>query len=110
MKNYIQPGAQIAVTATAAIASGDFVRIGVLSGVAQGAAAIGDEVVLIRRGVFTLPKTSAEAWTVGAAVYWDATNKVCTITANGNTLIGAAVAVAANPSASGDVLLDGTLR
>ncbi len=47
---------------------------------------------------------------MGAAVYWDNTNFVFTTTSSGNTLVGAALAAAVNPSATGTVLLDGTVR
>lgn len=110
MKNYIDPGENITLPAPAAVTSGQAVMAGSIFGVTQFAAAIGDPVVLSRRGRFTLPKTSAQAWTVGAKVYWDATNSVVTTTASGNTLIGAAAVAAANPSATGVVLLDGTVR
>ena len=110
MKNYIQPGEHITLTAPAAVSAGDAALIGDVFGVAQGNAAQDDPVVLVRRGVFTLPKTSAQAWTVGAKVYWDAANSVVTTTATGNKMVGAAVETAANPSATGVVLLDGTIR
>ena len=110
MKNWIQPGEHITLPAPAAVVGGAGVLVGGIFGIAQGNAGIGEPVVLVRRGVFTLPKTSAQAWTVGAKVYWDAANAVVTTTASGNTLIGAAVEIAANPSATGIVLLDGTIR
>ncbi|MFD2030608.1 capsid cement protein [Ancylobacter dichloromethanicus] len=40
-------------------------------------------------------------------MYFDATNKVATTTASGNSLIGVAMAAAANPSATGRVRLNG---
>ena len=42
-------------------------------------------------GVYDLPKTASQAWTVGAKVYWDNTAKACTTTVGSNTLIGIAV-------------------
>ena len=110
MKNWIQPGEHITLAMTAAVTSGAGVLVGDIFGVAQGDAEIGEAVVLVRCGVFEMPKTSAQAWTAGAKVYWDDTNKVVTTTASGNKLIGAAVEVAANPSATGIVLLDGVIR
>lgn len=110
MKNYIQPGENLTLTMAAAVTSGEGVLVGSIFGVAQGDAAIGEAVVLVRRGVFSLPKVSAQAWTAGAPVYWDDTNGVVTTVATGNQLVGAAVEDAANPSASGVVLLDGTIR
>lgn len=110
MQNYKFPGENITLPAPAAVASGEAQLIGSIFGVAQADADIGVPVVYVRRGVFTLPKTSAQAWTVGAKLYWDAAAKVVTTTASGNTLIGAAAAAAANPSPVGDVLLDGVIR
>jgi len=110
MKNWIQPGEHLTLTMAAAVAGGAGVLVGDIFGVAQGDAGAGEEVVLVRRGVFELPKTSAQAWTAGAKVYWDDTAKVVTTTATDNTLIGAAVEIAANPSATGIVLLDGVIR
>ena len=110
MKNYVQPGETIEVTAPAALSSGDGVLVGTLFGVAQTDAANATQVQISRRGVFTLPKVLAQAWTQGAKIYWDNTAKNCTTVATSNTIIGAAVVAAANPSATGTVLLDGAVR
>jgi len=107
MKNFVQNGDVVTVPAPYDRLSGEGALIGTLFGVAQTDVASGDDAALVTRGVFDLPKTSAQAWTVGAAIYWDNSNKVCTTTASGNTLIGKALAVAANPSATGTVRLDG---
>ena len=110
MKNYIQEGEHITIVATAAVTSGQGVLAGSLFGVATADAVIGQPVAIKRRGVFTLPKTNAEAWTVGAKVYWSSATGALTTTSAGNTLVGVAVEAAANPSAIGTVLLDGTVR
>lgn len=110
MNNYVNSGEHFTTTAAADITSGQMVVVGSLYGVAQATVASGEDVVLVRRGVFELPKTSAQAWTVGAKIYWDATNSVCTTVSSGTVLVGVAAAVAANPSATGLVLLDGTIR
>jgi predicted RecA/RadA family phage recombinase len=107
MKNYIQPGDVVTVPAPYDVASGAGALVGTLFGVAAFSALSGTDVELKTHGVFDLPKTSAQAWTVGAAIYWDDTNKVATTTTTSNTLIGKALAVAANPSAVGRVRLDG---
>lgn len=108
MKNYVYSGEKIDLVATAVAVSGAGLLVGSLFGVCQNSAAIGDDLVLITSGVFDLPKTSAQAWTLGQKIYWDDTNKVATSTATGNSLIGVAVEVAANPSATGRVRLNGT--
>jgi predicted RecA/RadA family phage recombinase len=110
MKNYIQPGENVTFPAPYALTAGDGAMVGSMFGVAQETAANGADVVLARRGVYALAKTSAQAWTQGARIYWNATSKVCTKTATGNTLIGVAHAAAANPSPTGEVLLDGAVR
>jgi hypothetical protein len=53
-------------------------------------------------GVFDLTKIGSQAWTVGAKVYWDDTNKRCTTVATDNTLIG--VAVDAVAGGAGDTI------
>lgn len=109
MKNYVQDGDVLSLTAPYDVASGAGLLVGALFGVATGAAASGASVQARTRGVYTLAKTSAQAWSVGAKIYWDDTNKLATSTASGNTLIGCAVAAAANPSATGIVRLNGTV-
>ena len=101
MKNYVQPGNTITLTAPYAVASGDGLLVGSIFGMAAGAAALG-----VRRtaldGVFDITKVGSQAWTVGAKVYWDDTNKRCTTVATDNTLIG--VAVEAVASGAGDTI------
>lgn len=106
--NMISDGATITITAGGAIASGDGVLEGSIFGVAHDAAASGEDVVLNLCGEYTLPKTSAQAWTLGARIYWDDGNSECTTTATSNKLIGVATAVAANPSDTGTVRLNGS--
>lgn len=105
--NYIQPGANITLPAPADVASGEGVLVGSLFGIAAGDALSGADMDLVTVGVFALPKVSAQAITAGAKVYWDNSAKLVTTTASGNTLIGAAIAAAANPSASVNVRLNG---
>lgn len=102
--NYIQPGDNVTVPAPADVSSGDLVEVGDLFGIASTDALSGADVVLATGGVYTLPKTSAQAWTVGAKIYW--TGTAATTTASGNTLVGVAMAVAANPSSTGIVRLN----
>ncbi|WP_282052768.1 DUF2190 family protein [Phaeobacter inhibens] len=110
MKNYVKPGDHLPVIAPADVKSGGLVKVGALTGIAQHDALAGEEVEIVRKGCFTLPKVSAQAWAQGAKIYWITADAKCTTTASGNTLIGAAVLDAANPSDSGLVLLDGVIR
>jgi predicted RecA/RadA family phage recombinase len=110
MNNYVKPGDHLTVIAPADVKSGGLVKVGSLIGIAQHDALAGEEVEIVRKGCFTLPKVSAQAWAQGAKIYWVSADAKCTTTASGNTLIGAAVWDAADPSDSGLVLLDGVIR
>ena len=78
-------------------------------GVATADAASGDPVEIARGGVDD-GQDLGPGRTAGAKVYWDNTNFEVTTTASGNTLIGAALIAAANPTATGTVLLDAAIR
>ncbi|NJO54371.1 MAG: DUF2190 family protein [Bacteroidales bacterium] len=91
MKNYVQPGNTITLVAPYAVASGDGLLVGSIFGVANADAANGAAVEACVVGVLDLKKVGSQAWTVGAKVYWDNTNKQATTTSSGNTLIGVAV-------------------
>ena len=108
MQNYVQPGDVVSVVAPYALTGGQGALVGNLFGVAVASAASGATVQLLTEGVATLAKNSAEAWTVGLRLYWDNTAKVVTLTSTANTLIGCAMAVAANPSATGVVRMNGS--
>lgn len=108
MKNYVQEGNALTLTAPYAVSAGDGFKVGSIIAIAAGDAENAAEVVGYTRGVFTVAKTSAQAWTVGALVYWDNTNKVFTTSSSSNTLAGVAMAVAANPSSTGVVRLNGS--
>ncbi len=106
MKNFIQHGDTLTVPApSGGVVSGGVVIIGSLKGIAGSTAAVGVDVAVKTTGVFELPKASAQAWTIGAPVYWDATAGNATTTSTSNTLLGYASEIAANPSAVGRVRL-----
>lgn len=96
MRNFVQPGDTITLTAPYAVASGEGLLVGSIFGVATGTAAGGEPVETALVGVFDLTKIGSQAWTVGAKVYWDDTNKRCTMVATDNTLIGVAVEAVAS--------------
>ena len=108
MKSFVQRGEILTLAAPYDVASGAGLLVGAIFGVATSAALSGETVETAVCGVYELAKTSAQAWTVGAKVYWDNTAKVCTTVDTANTLIGVAVAAAANPSATGLVRLNGS--
>jgi predicted RecA/RadA family phage recombinase len=104
VKNFIEIGDSLTVPApTGGVVSGDVVIIGSLIGIATATAAVGVAVAVKTKGVFELPKVSAQAWTIGAPIYWDGTAHLATTTSTSNTLIGYATEVAANPSSVGRV-------
>lgn len=105
MKNFVQNGDNLTLTAPVALASGAAALIGSIFGVASADAANGAPVVLVTRGVFTLPKATGEAWTEGVKLYWDNTNRRLTTTSAGNTLVAVATAAAASAATSGNAKL-----
>ena len=107
MKNFVQPGDVLTMTATAAVGSGDGVQIGSVFGVALTDAAIGEDVALSVVGVFELPKTAADDIAVGEKVYWDAGTAEVTDSDAAGDLIGVAVAVAAAGATTATVRLNG---
>lgn len=107
MNNYVQAGKTLALLAPYVLASGAGFQVGAIFAVASAAALQGAAVEGNTEGVYTLPKTSAQAWTVGQKIYWDNANKRCDSDGTLGMLIGVATAVAANPSATGEVRLNG---
>lgn len=107
MKNFVQPGNTITVTAPANVKSGDFVEVGAIRGVAAYDAADGEPVEVVTEGVFTLPKKTADEVAPGDLLYWDASNGYLTLTAgtNGKPLVGVAVRAAGNGATAVDVKL-----
>lgn len=107
MKNFVQPGDVVTLTAPYAVASGAGAKVGSIFGVATGdvANAVAGEFMLV--GVFDLPKLSTDVITVGAKLYWDDTNKWVTVTASTHILVGVALLAAGNPSATARVRLNG---
>lgn len=91
MKNYLYAGENIDLAAPYAVSAGGGALIGTLFGVAVNDAANGAAVTLVTRGCFELAKTASQAWTVGAKIYWDNTNKVATNVSTSNTFIGHAI-------------------
>jgi predicted RecA/RadA family phage recombinase len=106
-KNFVQPGKTITFIAPYARNSGEGALLGSIFGVSLATllnAAVGEFMV---QGVWDLAKVSAQAWTVGALIYWDDSAKLCTTVSTSNTRIGMAMLAAANPSATGRVRLNG---
>lgn len=108
MNNYVKNGDIVFITAAPyAAASGAGMLMGSMFGVATTAITSGGTGNIQVTGVVSIAKLSAEAWTQGALVYWDNTAKNATIVSTSNKLIGVANAAAANPSAVGELRLNG---
>lgn len=105
--NFVQPGKNIDLTApTGGVTSGVGVLIGRLFSVALQTVAAAAAFVGTIVGVWSLAKTSAQAWSVGDPIFWDNTNKRADNTPTaGFRLIGVCTEAAANPSSTGKVLL-----
>lgn len=109
MKNFVQPGDTVTVTAPYALAAGDGCLVGVLFGVACGAYANGaTNAELKTEGVFDLTALSTDtaSGSTLVAAYWDNTNKRITTTASGNTKVGVIVAAKANGETTARVRLN----
>lgn len=108
MRNFVQPGKVLSLAAPAGgVVAGVGYLIGHLFVVADETAAAAATFTGETEGVFSLAKTSGQAWAVGDRVYWDATNGRGDTTASLGPCIGVAVAAAANPSSTGMVRLNG---
>lgn len=93
MRNFIQAGDTVTVTAPVAVASGDFVQVGRVRGIAVTSAASGAPVELKTTGVFDIPKTGSEEFpTVGLPVYCalsgNGVKTVTTASTTANVLVG----------------------
>lgn len=106
MNNYVQEGEVLTLVAPYDVASGAGALVGSIFGVATGTYASGAPGEFRVEGVFSLAKTSAQAWTQGQRVYWDNTNKRCDSDGTVGLLIGVATEAAANPSSTGRVRLN----
>jgi predicted RecA/RadA family phage recombinase len=109
----LYPGRQhVVVPAPYALTSGQGAKVGQMFGVATNDATLAADVALDLTGVFELTKIGSQAWTVGALVYWDDTNKRCTTVATANLLIGIAAAAVAGGAGNttGRVRLNASFR
>lgn len=108
MKTFVQPGEVVEFTApSGGVTSGTGVKIGDLLVIATVTALVNERFNGVRTGVVIHAKLSAQAWTEGQQVNWDDTNKRFTTVTTGNFRAGVAAAAAANPSATGVVILAG---
>jgi predicted RecA/RadA family phage recombinase len=105
MKNFVQPGDVITLIAPANVKSGEVVSVGAFVGIAAYDAAKDSEIEVALTGVYELPKAAA-AVTQGDLAYWDGSKVV----ADGEVLLGAAIAPAGPDAATCRVRLNGVTR
>lgn len=110
MKNYIQEGDIVELTApSGGVVAGTAYLIGAVVVVALTTVAQTLKFNALMRGVGYMPKATGQAWTEGAILYWDNTNKNFTTTSAGNTKCGFASAAAASGDTVGYVFLQGVV-
>lgn len=110
MQNYVAPGEVVELTSPGTT-SGTAVKVGSLVVVpTSDSDAAAKFIGFAGPGIVRHAKVSAQAWTEGVKIYFDAGTSLMTTTSGGNTLVGVAAAAAANPSATGLVRLDGVAR
>jgi predicted RecA/RadA family phage recombinase len=106
MRNFVQQGDSISVTAPYALTSGQGALVGAgLFGVAASDAASGADVVLKTTGVFDITALGTDTASVGAKLYWDNTNRRLTTTASTHVCVGVAVAAKTSGPVTARVLL-----
>jgi predicted RecA/RadA family phage recombinase len=106
MKNFVQPGDVVTITAAAAALSGAPVLQNGLFGVATLDAAAGDPLPLAIEGVFDLPKDDA-AITSGAKVFYTSEGVVSATAGDPAQNIGVAIAASAAGDTTARVKLNG---
>ena len=99
---FVQDGHAIDYTPSTAVAAGDVVVQGDLPGVARTPIAANAMGSLAVSGVFDFPKatTAGSGIAAGTKAYWDATAKLATATAQGNTYLGMTTQAAADADAT----------
>lgn len=107
MKNQVQDGDVITVTAPYTVTSGQGCQVGAaLFGIASGDAASGATLELQVEGVYDVTALSTDTAAVGDLLYWDNTNKRLTTTATNNLKVGVAVAAKAAAATTARILLN----
>ena len=107
LTNYKGPADVQEFTAPATVTAGTCVKINDVLVYPLVSAASGAKFNGVVRGEVEHAKLSAQAWTEGAQLNWDDTNKRFTTVTTGNFKAGYARKVAPNPSATGTIFLTG---
>jgi len=122
MQNFVDTGQDFRVTLgsgeTAVVSGAGYLvgtKVGIVSVVLRNgqtvfknqASAQGDTIIVKLTGTYAVAKAGSQAWTQGAALYWDNTAKNFTTTASGNTLAGVAESAAQSADVVGNIRLNG---
>lgn len=109
MKNFVQNGETLTLTAPYAVSSGGGALVGSIFGVAATDVGNGAEGEFQVCGVFDLVRATGggTGFTAGTLIYWDDSAKKVTETSAGNKLIGVAVKAAGDDDATARVRLNG---
>lgn len=106
--NYVQPGNTITLTApSGGVVAWSPYKIGSLLVIATETVAQTLPFTAAVDGVFDITKVTAEPWTEGLRVYYDTGASKFTSVSTNNVLAGCAIAVAANPTTTGHIRLNG---
>lgn len=107
MKIFVQDGCVVTLVAPGGgVLSGHGYMIGSLFAVAENDADATKNFEGHTQGVFSLLKTAAQAWAQGDPIYYNIATKLLDNLPAVGPLIGVALEIAANPSASGTVKLN----
>lgn len=111
MRNFVQPGDSISLTAPYNVNSGDALLVGAIFAVAMAAAAVGEKVNCRTKNGEIIDLTAVAADTIdeGQKVYWDNAARKITEVATNNTLVGAAAVAKGAGVAVCRVRLNGTV-
>lgn len=107
MKNAVQPGDNITLTAPYNVAAGAGALVGTMFGVAINTVASGAAGEFSLTGVYDLKAASAATASPGGAAYWDDTNKEVNATPSGNTKIGVFLVAKTNGQTTARIRLNG---
>ncbi len=106
MKNYVQEGDTLTLTAPYARNSGEGALVGAIFGVACNDVANGASGEFLRDGVFDLTATTTATGSMGAKAYWDDGNKRVDTDSTVGMLIGALVVAKINGQTTARVVLN----
>ena len=98
---YRLTSARLAFTAGANLTAGDPLLLVDTFGVVEASVLTGQPAAILRRGTYSLPKTTGEAWAIGQALYWNAGTSKLTTTAAGNRAVASAAAAVLAAGTSG---------